>query len=69
MPRNITLDASPPILRGIKDKLDRELFHKTLTVLAARTVAHKTGLIVKSPALKGYVILILSASNDTAGSQ
>ncbi|KAL0951633.1 hypothetical protein HGRIS_008313 [Hohenbuehelia grisea] len=51
MRRQITLDASPPVHRGMME-LDQTVFQKTVPVLAARVPASKTGLILKSDQMK-----------------
>ena len=48
------LDASPPIYNGSQHKLDKSIFHKTLTVLAARVPPAKTSQILKARPLKEY---------------
>lgn len=50
------LDASPPAYNGSKHQLDKSVFHKTLSVLAARVPPSKTGQILKARSLKEYVI-------------
>jgi tRNA (guanine37-N1)-methyltransferase len=58
MPRQITIDASPPIHRGMRDILDREVFRKSIPVLAACVPAVKMGLVLKSQALRGFELVI-----------
>lgn len=50
------LDASPPVYNGSQHKLDKSIFHKTLSVLAARVPPAKTGQVLKARPLKEYVI-------------
>lgn len=45
------LDASPPVYQGPADQLDRGFFTKSVTVLAAKVQAEKTGMLLKSPVL------------------
>src|ERR1700675_693074 len=65
MSRQITIDASPPIQRGMRDALDREVFRKSIPILAARVPVAKMGLVLKSDALRGFdqVIFIPEPSN------
>ena len=46
------IDSSPPILRGMTDKLDRDAFHKTINILAAQIPASKTTAILRSKVLR-----------------
>jgi tRNA (guanine37-N1)-methyltransferase len=48
------LDASPPAYKGPLDQLDKSMFHKSLTVLAARVPPSKTGQLLKAQALKRF---------------
>ncbi|KAF8899081.1 hypothetical protein BD779DRAFT_1689909 [Infundibulicybe gibba] len=50
--RTITLDASPPIHRDMRDALDKGLFHKSLSVLAAQVPPPKTGIMLRSQVMK-----------------
>ncbi|KAF8640691.1 hypothetical protein AX17_000347 [Amanita inopinata Kibby_2008] len=52
MARHLHLDASPPIHREMRDRLDRSAFQKTLSVLAARVPPKKTGNLLKAPPMK-----------------
>ncbi|KAJ3573542.1 hypothetical protein NP233_g2362 [Leucocoprinus birnbaumii] len=50
------LDASPPPYNGPTNRLDKSVFRKTLTVLAARVPPSKTGQLLKAQSLKGTLI-------------
>jgi hypothetical protein len=65
MPRQITIDASPPIHRAMRDVLDREIFRKSVPILAARVPSTNMGSVLASEALRGYepVIFVVSPSN------
>lgn len=52
MARQITLDASPPVNRWMKDTLVKDAFRKTLRVLAAQIPPAKTGSMLKAPAMR-----------------
>jgi tRNA (guanine37-N1)-methyltransferase len=55
MSRDIFLDASPPVYRGAEGTLDRSAFHKSIDVLAARTIPAKIGSLLKAEALKRFI--------------
>ncbi|KXN88837.1 tRNA (guanine(37)-N1)-methyltransferase [Leucoagaricus sp. SymC.cos] len=46
------LDASPPTYNGSLDRLDKSVFQKSFTVLAARVPSSKAGQLLKAPSLK-----------------
>lgn len=46
------LDISPPLHRGMENNLDRSAFHKSIPVLAVRIAAQKTGVLLKSDAMR-----------------
>ncbi|KIM70296.1 hypothetical protein SCLCIDRAFT_101548 [Scleroderma citrinum Foug A] len=50
------LDISPPLHRGMENNLDRSAFHKSIPVLAVRIAAQKTGVLLKSDAMRSYVM-------------
>ncbi|EGO00870.1 hypothetical protein SERLA73DRAFT_121278 [Serpula lacrymans var. lacrymans S7.3] len=56
MVRRVAIDASPPINRFMKDGLDKDAFRKTITVLAARVPPSKTGSVLKSQAMRGFLM-------------
>jgi hypothetical protein len=53
MHRKVAIDTSPPPARWMKDTLVRSAFHQTIPVVAARLPAAKTGLVLKSEAMRG----------------
>lgn len=53
--RNMVVDASIPIHRGM-EKLDRDAFRKTAKVLAVEITPETTNTVLKSPAMRGYVV-------------
>lgn len=55
-----SIDLSPPVYRGSLDPLDKDAFHKSISVLAARVSAPDTYTAVHSPALKQYDYFIKS---------
>lgn len=55
MTRHLYLDIDPPAYTGSRDHLDRDVFQKKLSVLAARVQPEKVGKFLKSSPLKGYV--------------
>ncbi|KAN0100387.1 Met-10+ like domain containing protein [Tylopilus felleus] len=66
------LDTSPPILRWMRDSLDRSAFRTSLHVLGVRIPANKTTGIMKSELLKRYIIdlpRIKTVIWDPAGNQ
>lgn len=61
------LDATPPPYEGPRERLDKSIFHKTITVLAARVPPSKTGQLLKAQPLKGTLIdlpKVRSVSSD-----
>ncbi|KAF8634903.1 hypothetical protein AX15_000651 [Amanita polypyramis BW_CC] len=52
MPRRLHLDASPPVHREMTVKLDRNVFRKSIPVLAARVPPAKTASILKAQPMK-----------------
>ncbi|KAG1754966.1 Met-10+ like-protein-domain-containing protein [Suillus paluster] len=48
----LTLDVSPPVHRWMDTTLERDVFKKTVPVLAARVPATKTGSLLKSDVMK-----------------
>lgn len=50
------LDASPPVNRGMTDKLDKDAFRKTIQVLAAKVAPQQTGVVLRDPALQGSIL-------------
>lgn len=50
--RAMTIDASPPVNRWMKEELVKDAFRKTLPVLAAQVPPTKTGSMLKAPALR-----------------
>ena len=50
--RHRFLDASPPPYTSSRDILHKESFRKTLSVLAARVVPERTGVLLKAAELK-----------------
>ena len=46
------LDVSPPIHRVVKDELNRDLFKKSVPVLAAKVSPARTGAILKAEAMR-----------------
>lgn len=57
----LTLDVSPPVHRWMNTTLDRDAFKKTITVLAARVPAVKTGSLLNSDVMKKYVASTIKA--------
>ncbi|KAH7910443.1 Met-10+ like-protein-domain-containing protein [Hygrophoropsis aurantiaca] len=55
MSRHFALDTTPPVQR-LMTNLDRDVFQKTIPVLAARIPASKTGSVLKSEAMKRSII-------------
>ncbi|CAA7264835.1 unnamed protein product [Cyclocybe aegerita] len=56
MSRHLSIDASPPPYNGPWDRLDKEAFRKSLTVLGARVPPEKTGAFLKTLALKDCIM-------------
>ncbi|KAI0308271.1 Met-10+ like-protein-domain-containing protein [Multifurca ochricompacta] len=56
MRRKFSIDTSPPPARWMKDVLDRSVFHRTITVLAAQLPAAKTGAVLKAETMRGFII-------------
>ncbi|KAI6047872.1 Met-10+ like-protein-domain-containing protein [Pisolithus marmoratus] len=54
--QQLVMDMSPPIHRWMKDDLDRSVFQKSITVLAARIPAQKTTTLLKSDVLRRYIM-------------
>ncbi|KAJ7878611.1 Met-10+ like-protein-domain-containing protein [Mycena leptocephala] len=54
--RQMTLDASPPVLTGLPASLDRTLFRKSIPILAARFPGTKIGSVRKSEPMRRVVI-------------
>ncbi|GJE89666.1 Met-10 like-protein-domain-containing protein [Phanerochaete sordida] len=50
------LDASPPVQRGMTDKLDKDAFRKTIEVLAAKVSPRDTGSVLRAPVLKRSIL-------------
>ncbi|KAL4069843.1 Met-10+ like-protein-domain-containing protein [Scleroderma yunnanense] len=50
------LDISPPVHRGMESNLDRSAFQKSIPVLAVRIATQQTALLLRSDALKSYII-------------
>ncbi|KAG2756507.1 hypothetical protein P692DRAFT_20486362 [Suillus brevipes Sb2] len=48
----LTLDVSPPVHRWMNTTLQRDVFKRTIPVLAARVPASKTGFMLKSGVMK-----------------
>ncbi|KAJ3517865.1 hypothetical protein NLJ89_g229 [Agrocybe chaxingu] len=56
MSRHLYIDASPPPYNGPRDRLDKEAFRKSFSVLGARVSPEKTGVFLKAPALKDCIM-------------
>ncbi|KAI5997975.1 S-adenosyl-L-methionine-dependent methyltransferase [Pisolithus albus] len=54
--QQLVMDMSPPIHRWMKDDLDRSVFQKSITVLAARIPARDTTTLLKSDVLRRYIM-------------
>ncbi|KAG1773006.1 Met-10+ like-protein-domain-containing protein, partial [Suillus occidentalis] len=52
----LTLDVSPPVHRWMNTALQRDVFKRTIPVLAARVPASKTGFMLKSGVMKKYLM-------------
>ena len=50
--RHRFLDASPPPYTSSRDNLDKEIFRKTLSVLAARVAPERTRVLLKAAELR-----------------
>ncbi|KAI6136397.1 Met-10+ like-protein-domain-containing protein [Pisolithus sp. B1] len=70
--QQLAMDMSPPIHRWMKDDLDRSVFQKSITVLAARIPAQETTTLLKSDVLRRYIMdvpKIRSVVWDPSGAQ
>lgn len=56
MSRRGNLDVSPPIHRGMKDRLDKDLFKKSIPVLGVKVTPEKVHNIMKSEPLRRCAI-------------
>jgi hypothetical protein len=59
MTRGISLDLKPPLNKGMKHPIDTSAFRSFVPLLAVRVPAQKTGLVLHSQALKGFVVMIV----------
>lgn len=57
--RIMPVDTSVPIYRGMKE-LDRDVFQKSVQILAAAVEPRLTNSIIRAPAMKGCVYCYLS---------
>lgn len=55
MTRGGNLDISPPIHRGMKDRLDRDLFKKSIPVLGVKVAPEKVHTTLRSEKIRKYV--------------
>ncbi|EKM61665.1 uncharacterized protein PHACADRAFT_82901 [Phanerochaete carnosa HHB-10118-sp] len=51
-----TLDALPPINRGMVERLDKDAFRKTIEVLAAKVAPQRTGSILRAAPLQSCIL-------------
>ncbi|KAF9567773.1 hypothetical protein CPC08DRAFT_626229 [Agrocybe pediades] len=56
MSRHLYLDASPSPYHGPRDRLDKDAFKKTLSVLGARVPPERTRVLLKANELKNYLM-------------
>lgn len=69
MARRSAIDASPPIFRGIQ-QLDKDVFQKSIKVLAAKVPPAKAGVILNAEEMRGYVFqLSTNTSLSTSAEQ
>lgn len=54
MGRAPALDIAPPAQRWMKEKLDRDVFRKSVRVLAVRVPATSAGAILRTPETRKY---------------
>lgn len=55
MSRRNNLDISPPVHRGMKDRLDRDLFKKSVPVLGVKVTPEKVHTTLRSEKVRRYV--------------
>lgn len=67
MAHHTQIDSSPPILRGMTGKLDRDAFHKTINILAAQIPASKTTVLLRSKVLKHGILDLSRIQNVLHG--